>query len=145
MKNKPRNGIDIPIPNNNEMESKQQNELTQWLSNKNYNFYVTTTFKNKLSDETINRKMECFSNHYLIEELFWVREYTSDGKPHIHMVIKTNKILKSYNKLPKLLKSWGNTEFRLFEKSKSTRCISYLRIVSFFQFIIMLNESHITF
>ena len=55
------------------MNSKQQDELTQWLSNKNYNFYVTTTFKNKLSDETINRKMEHFSNHYLIEELFWVR------------------------------------------------------------------------
>jgi hypothetical protein len=108
------------------MESKEQNELTNWLSNKNYDFYVTTTFTNRLSDETINRKMECFSNHYLIEELFWVREYTSDGKPHIHMVIKTNKILKSYNKLPKLLKGWGNTEFRLFEKSKSTRCISYL-------------------
>jgi hypothetical protein len=50
----------------------------------------------------------------------------TDGKPHIHMVIKTNKILKSYNKLPKLLKDWGNTDFRLFEKSKSTRCISYL-------------------
>jgi len=108
------------------MNSKQQDELTQWLSNKNYNFYVTTTFKNKLSDETINRKMEHFSNHYLIEELFWVREFTSDSKPHIHMVIKTNKIIKSYNKLPKLLKDWGNTEFRLFEKSKSTRCISYL-------------------
>ena len=108
------------------MNSKQQDELTQWLSNKNYNFYVTTTFKNKLSDETINRKMEHFSNHYLIEELFWVREYTTDRKPHIHMVIKTNKIIKSYNKLPKLLKDWGNTDFRLFEKSKSTRCISYL-------------------
>ena len=108
------------------MNSKQQDELTQWLSNKNYNFYVTTTFKNKLSDETINRKMEHFSNHYLIEELFWVREYTTDRKPHIHMVIKTNKIIKSYNKLPKLLKDCGNTDFRLFEKSKSTRCISYL-------------------
>ena len=108
------------------MNSKQQDKLTQWLSNKSYNFYATTTFKNKLSDETINRKMEHFSNHYLIEELLWVREYTSDRKPHIHMVIKTNKIIKSYNKLPKLLKGWGNTEFRLFEKSKSTRCISYL-------------------
>jgi len=108
------------------MKSKQQDKLTKWLSNKSYNFYATTTFKNKLSDETINRKMEHFSNHYLIEELLWVREYTSDRKPHIHMVIKTNKIIKSYNKLPKLLKGWGNTEFRLFEKSKSTRCISYL-------------------
>ena len=108
------------------MNSKQQDKLTQWLSNKSYNFYVTTTFKNKLSDETINRKMEHFSNHYLIEELFWVREYTSDRKPHIHMVIKTNKIIKSYNKLPKLLEDWGNTEFRIFQKSKSTRCISYL-------------------
>ena len=108
------------------MNSKQEDELTQWLSNKNYNFYVTTTFKNKLSDETINRKMEHFSNHYLIEELFWVREYTTDRKPHIHMVIKTNKIIKSYNKLPKLLEDWGNTEFRIFQKSKSTRCISYL-------------------
>lgn len=108
------------------MKSKQQDKLTKWLSNKSYNFYATTTFKNKLSDETINRKMEHFSNHYLIEELLWVREYTTDRKPHIHMVIKTNKIIKSYNKLPKLLKGWGNTEFRLFEKSKSTRCISYL-------------------
>ena len=108
------------------MKSKQQHELTKWLSTKTYNFYVTTTFKNKLSDETINRKMEYFSNHYLVNELFWVREFTTDGKPHIHMVIKTNKIIKSYNKLPKLLEDWGNTEFRIFQKSKSTRCISYL-------------------
>jgi len=38
------------------MNSKQEDELTQWLSNKNYNFYVTTTFKNKLSDESIDKE-----------------------------------------------------------------------------------------
>jgi len=110
----------------NKMQSKEQTEMIDWLSKKKYNFYATTTFKNKLPDETINRKMEYFSKHYLIDELFWVREYTSDLKPHVHMVIKSNKILKSYRKLSSELRVWGNTDFNLYEQSKARKCISYL-------------------
>ena len=119
-------GVIFLYPIRNKMKSREQETLTNWLSKKNYHFYVTKTFTNRLSDETILKKMEYFKNHYLIEELFWVREFTTDGKPHIHMVIKSKKILKSFNKLKKILKDWGNTDFRIFSKSLSTNCLGYL-------------------
>ncbi len=108
------------------MNNNKQNEFSKWVSKRNWNFFSTVTFEYRLTDETIIKKMKYFSNHYLIEDILWFKEETSDGKSHIHMVIKTNKILKGYKKLKLELRKLGNTDFRLFDKNQSENVISYI-------------------
>ena len=110
---------------NTKVESRKQ-ELVKLIKSRNYHFYSTLTFTNRLCDETIIRKMEDFSKDYLIDEVLWFREFTSDGKPHIHMVIQVNNIPKGQTRLSYKLKQWGNTHFEPYDNQQSENCISYI-------------------
>jgi hypothetical protein len=110
----------------NKLKERERSEFRKWIKSKNFHIYSTVTFKNKLSDQTINRKMGDFTKHYLIDDIVWFREFTSDGKPHIHMVIQVNKLKKGWIKLKSILKDWGNTQFDLFDNKRSSECISYI-------------------
>ena len=70
--------------------------------------------------------MEDIEDHYLIQQLCWFREFTTNGLPHIHMVVKTNKLTKSIKTLPIHLKKWGQIDFQLFRDTTKSQGIDYI-------------------
>jgi hypothetical protein len=123
------------LKNNNNMNLDTQDELTKpdiqheftkWLSDFGWDYFVTITFKKPYSDVNVNRKMDYISNHYLIERILWFREFTSDGKPHVHMIIKSEKTIKGFQKLHREFKRYGHIDFQMFDKYKSSNCIGYI-------------------
>ena len=65
-------------------------EITKWITQHQWDFFITITFDKRYSDTHILNIMEDIENHYLIQQICWYREFTTTGLPHIHMVANQN-------------------------------------------------------
>jgi hypothetical protein len=101
-------------------------EITKWITQHQWDFFITITFDKRYSDTHILNIMEDIENHYLIQQICWFREFTTTGLPHIHMVVKSNKLTKSIKTLPKHLKKWGQIDFQLFRNKTMNEGIDYI-------------------
>ena len=101
-------------------------EITNWITRHQWDFFITITFDKRYSDSHILNIMEDIENHYLITKICWFREFTTTGLPHIHMVVKSNKLNKSINTLPFHLKKWGQIDFQLFKDNNKSKGIDYI-------------------
>lgn len=105
---------------------KEHRDLTKWMNEYRWDFFVTLTFDKRYSETHILQTMKSIETHYLINGICWFREFTTTGLPHIHMVIHSDKIYKSYKKLPIVLKRYGQVDFQLFKSSQGTRGLDYI-------------------
>ena len=105
---------------------REQGEITRWIEKERWDLFITLTFDKKYNDTHILNIMDDIESHYLIKSICWFREFTSTGLPHIHMIVKTTKLLKSIRTLPKHLKRWGQVDFQLFRESQKTEGINYI-------------------
>ncbi len=105
---------------------KEHRDLTKWMDQNQWDFFVTLTFDQKFNDTHILHIMEDIESHYLVKGICWFREFTTTGLPHIHMVILSDKIYKSFQKLPLVLKRYGQVDFQLFKSSQGTKGLDYI-------------------
>ena len=87
---------------------------------------MTITFDKRVNDPNILSIMEDIESHYLVKGICWFREFTTKSLPHIHMVIHSDKIYKSYQKLPDVLKRYGQVDFQLFKSSQGAKGLDYI-------------------
>jgi hypothetical protein len=105
---------------------KEHRDITKWMDLTQWDFFVTITFDKKFNDPHILHIMEDIETHYLVKGICWFREFTTTGLPHIHMVIHSDKIYKSFQKLPNVLKRYGQVDFQLFKSSQGTKGLDYI-------------------
>ena len=92
--------------------------VIQTLKTHHWDYFLTLTFKRKISDGEIQSLMERFTNHYLLKGWVWCREWTTLGYPHLHMVLSVNKPHKS-ERLWCILSEWGDLVWESYDKHRS--------------------------
>jgi hypothetical protein len=92
-------------------------EISKELLKYRWDFFITLTFKRKISDREILKLMNRFTNHYLIEGWVWCREFTTLGYPHLHIILSTRNT-HQVNKLHTLLLQWGDVHLTPFNPQR---------------------------
>ena len=99
------------------------------LINKGYNefvlkydwdFFITLTYEHNPKSETIRNHIDnIYNKNYWIERCIWVKEYTKNNLPHLHIVMKTKDKNQSYKTLHKILKQYGNVDIQYIDERKT--------------------------
>lgn len=92
--------------------------VIETLKTHHWDYFLTLTFKRKISDGEIQSLMERFTNHYLLKGWVWCRERTTLGYPHLHMVLSVNKPHKS-ERLWCILSEWGDLVWEPYDKHRN--------------------------
>lgn len=92
--------------------------VIQTLKTHHWDYFLTLTFKRKISDGDIKSLMDRFTNHYLLKGWVWCREWTTLGYPHLHMVLSVNKPHKS-ERLWYILSEWGDLVWEPYDKHRN--------------------------
>jgi hypothetical protein len=92
-------------------------QIVDTLISYDWDYFITLTFKRKVGDGDIQRMMDRFTNHYLIEGWVWCREWTTLGYPHLHLLLSINE-LKKVDRLKTILGEMGDVLWEEFNKFK---------------------------